>query len=395
MKLTKKLISVILAVVMLICMSTNVFANGASDMNIGSKDLYISSESAPNNADEFARDHFAHFHAETLETMGFTADEVTNMRLAPAFQALPFDNSITLADSIYHYPVVTKGKIVGILKVTYYENKYNYQLEFGKFAQLLNELSTASDNPAKIILSNNAYYAVTNKKVDILETFANADQVAISYERSIARNVAEKAFARSKSNVIKIGNDFAYPEKVKPTITRQLYNYLIPIPIVDCTFMNEPANVCWASTIGSIADFLMHGSLGQNNWEAVKLRDQMAIENISRYGCVDGHIVDMPDYIYRYAGYMTTQQPKIDWQTLMFDLSVLNRPMPIVFYPHYFGYESHMVGLCGAEWESDDPYNENYWSICIMDPVQGYVVMGYNSSYVCGPYVGSWYATFR
>lgn len=52
---------------------------------------YIISEAAPDDATAFARDQFAHLHAETLINMGFSAKDVENMRLAPAFKAYPFN----------------------------------------------------------------------------------------------------------------------------------------------------------------------------------------------------------------------------------------------------------------------------------------------------------------
>ncbi len=378
---------------MLVCMSANVFAIGESDIGTDSKVLYISSESAPNDADEFARDQFTHFNAGTFAAMGFSADEAADMRLAPAFKALPYDDSITLADNIYHYPVITNNKIVGILKVTYYDNKYNYQLEFSEFAQLLNDLTASDKSPAIIVLSHNAYFAVTDSDVDVLQTFSHTDASAIPGESVSVRSITEQASARS-INVVEIGNDTVFAEKVKTAATRQPINYLLPVPVVYNEYNGQYKNVCWAATIGSLADFTRNGSWGQNNAMACYYRDSMVTEHYNEtgnYTCLDNEITN---YTSAYVGYnVTFIASKLNWQELSNELVINNRPFLIKLRPLGDNY-SHMTLLCGAEYENTDPYNQNYWNICMMDPNSGYVVMGYNSFYNNGGYIAYWYGTF-
>lgn len=267
----------------------------------------------------------------------------------------------------------------------------------GGLSDSLNELMTSNYIPAKIILSENAYYSVTDKGTKLLETFSYSDETEISKECDIVNDqIMSTSTKYNTATIIEIDNNVAYPETVQisPTVI-MAQSTLIAVPLVDNSYRGLNVGVCWAASIGSLADFMRNHSMANNNAIACMYRDLMVDDHLiyypNEYG---GYDWEFSNYMYNYAGYYVYQSPKIDWQTLTYDLFVLNRPCLVKWVPFSGGF-NHMVVLCGAEYETSDPYNESYWKIAVMDSNHKYTVMGYNDVFIDGSYVAYWDSTFR
>lgn len=356
----------------------------------------------PTSATEYAKDQFSHFHSEMFVGMGFSANEVANMRLSPGFQAIPYDSTIEFADNLYCYPVMSNDKIVAVMKVTYYDGKYNYQLEIGEFAQGLNELLETNCSSISIILSENAYYAVTSNGISVLQTFADTNKENIPYERSALDSGNAISAYTTRPSQIEISCHTTYSEYVQsPSYARNLQSVLIGVPIVPNYYIDSYGNyhggVCWAASVGSLAAYFNYGSTSYDNSMACHYRDIIVEEHLTYYpGIYGGQLEECPYYMRKYTNrIVSVNNSKLDWPTLVYDIFNLNNPSISCWSPIVPNAAGHIMVLCGAEYDASDPANQNYWSIALMDPNHAYTVIGYNSIFVDGNYAAMWQYTIR
>lgn len=358
MKKLVKIVSLVLSLLILLTSTPlTVFADSTAQNS-----LRIYSENPPQSATEFAKDQFSHLHSETLMGMGFTADEVSNFRLAPGFEMQPLNSSKNLANILYWYPVICYNKIVAILQVSYYKNRYVFQLEVGGSAESLNEIANRGSNtPLNIVCSENACYAIVNNKAVLLKRFINADKDDVVTEQASLQNVCLPM--RSIQEVVTISNDSAYSERILPvSMAKSLDTFLIHVPLV-----YNDGIICWAACLGSLIDYYLNGSLGNNNSSGTAFRNLIVDEHMTMYPLNGGnHDTEIPYFMYKYANRHISRYNYDSWQTA-FNEIIYGRPF-LTGWVRDDGGPGHMMVLCGVECDPSNVYNENYQKIILMDP---------------------------
>lgn len=216
----KKLISVIAA--SSVCLSLFTFNVKAAEHN---NTVYISTKSVSDDATEYAQDMFSEMPVNDFTYLGLSLADAKSAIISAGFIAENLEGNSEDFEVIY-YPVVSDGKISAMMTVTYYDGKYGYQLGKDKMADNLGNLETSYDRPAKIYVSDNAFYAATSEGIVILSYGLECDTKSIEeetvkvetlYKEStfqgemvVAYGGADGKLTKIRDEIYLIGNDGEY-----------------------------------------------------------------------------------------------------------------------------------------------------------------------------------------
>ncbi|MCM1009105.1 MAG: hypothetical protein NC485_14550 [Ruminococcus flavefaciens] len=146
-----------------------------------SNTVYISTKVVSDDMTEYAQDMFSEMSVSDLTYLGLSSVDAKSAVISDGFIAENLEENSEDFEVVY-YPVVSDGKISAMMIVTYYNGKYGYQLGKDKMEDNLGNLETSYDKPAKIYVSDNAFYAVTSKEVVILSYGLKCDTRSIEEE---------------------------------------------------------------------------------------------------------------------------------------------------------------------------------------------------------------------
>lgn len=216
----KKVISVIAA--SSVCLSLFTFNVKAAEHN---NTVYISTKAISDDATEYAQDMFSEMPVNDLTYLGLSLADARSAIISAGFIAETLEENSEDFEVIY-YPVVSDGKISAMMTVTYYNGEYGYQLGKDKMADNLGNLETSYDRPAKIYVSDNAFYAATSEGIVILSYGLECDTKSIEeetvkvetlYKEStfqgemvVAYGGADGKLTKIRGKIYLIGNDGEY-----------------------------------------------------------------------------------------------------------------------------------------------------------------------------------------
>ncbi len=146
---------------------------------------------------EYAQDMFSEMPVSDLTYLGLSSANAKSAVISDGFIAENLEENSEDFEVVY-YPVVSDGKISAMMIVTYYNGKYSYQLGKDKMADNLSNLETSYDKPAKIYVSDNAFYAVTSKGVVILSYGLECNTKSIEEETVKVKTLYKKGTSQGE-----------------------------------------------------------------------------------------------------------------------------------------------------------------------------------------------------
>lgn len=205
----KKRVFVTALAVMTAISALTVNVNAAEHRNA----VYISTKAVSDGAAKYAQDMFSEMPVSDLTYLGLSSVDAKSAVILDGFIAENLEENSEDFEVIY-YPVVSDGKISAMMTVTYYNGKYGYQLGKDKMADNLGNLETSYDSPAKIYVSDNAFYAATSEGVVILSYGLQYDTKSIEEETVKVETLYKKRASQSET-VVAYGNADGKLTKIK------------------------------------------------------------------------------------------------------------------------------------------------------------------------------------
>lgn len=349
------------------------FSVSALDSGMESNTLYISSESVPQAATDYARDMFSHFTTDELAGVDFSFNEAVNLKLGTGFRLYEVEENPLV--EINYFPVYSGTNIVDILLVHYYENKYGFQMGDKELASKINALSTAAETPAKIAASDVGFYSVINNNVTLIDEIgfgSDAENDAqIAEDMNILANMPAP-LSENGENVITLSAETTFSDSVKVNTTKA--DIGIILPVARCNNVPGPGYkdgaICWASCGGALIDYYQNGSYSSQA-NAERIRDQLTGGVIAPAGTSTTQ-ERMQELI---PGLSMTIIPGIlFFSDLQNEIRIKNAP----FYTRWhnlntggttgFPRMSHAMVIKGYTYDSVYPNNLAYCKVYMMDP---------------------------
>lgn len=175
--------------------------------------VYISTKAISDGAAEYAQDMFSEMPVSDLTYLGLSSADAKSAVISDGFIAENLEGNSEDFEVIY-YPVVSDGKISAMMIVTYYNGKYGYQLGKDTMADNLGNLETSYDSPAKIYVSDNAFYAATSEGVVILSYGLECNTKSIK-EETVKVETLYKERASQGETVVAYGSADGKLTKIK------------------------------------------------------------------------------------------------------------------------------------------------------------------------------------
>ncbi len=372
----KKVLSFIIAGAMCLGMCTAV---GATNSFKETKSLYICSKSIPQSAVDYARDMFSHFYVSEMENIGYTSSQAAALKLGKGFVVDNYDLANML--EAYYFPVLLNNNISDILIVFKVNGEYGFQLGNKDLASAINNLSTSTNAPVRIVASDVAYYAVSSDNVLVLDTsnFESQSQVQNDVDTQITSLRSQRNISTSsRANIVTINSSTVYTENVQAT-TRAQVGIIRSVPQCNNIIYDNAAypQVCWAACGGSMIEYYQNGSAATQSG-ADNHRLYIAAKNSYEPANVDDartYIQErMEDIGLNYT--LSVQYNKLAWNDVKTQINNNNAP----FYTEWRrpGH-SHAMVIKGYTYDNTAPTNSNYYRIYIMDPNSMVTVCDYNN----------------
>lgn len=362
-----------------------------------SDSIFIESNSVPKEATDYARDMFSHLYIDDIECLGFTYSVSSEMKLAPGFYANAM-NSDVKTDNVYYYPVVYNADIVALFTVTYQNGIYSYQFGKDDMAKALNSINTSYTNAVEIIVSNDAFYGITDNEIVVLSTRPEAIETDVNSEKKYLSTLNESdLFAIETSpNVVTISSSTTYSDTAQTaSMTRSYIGKKRIVPIVDNWTYTDSAGTlhgtCWASCTGSIIDYYNNGTSSSNSGGA-SMRDAVLSDRYNDASVYSGGISTAKTYIENYVSgaSMTKAGSSLSWSQVKSAILSNNAPC----YTRWVNSSSatgHAMVLCGYRYLDTDPTNSSYYGIYLMDPNKTSLqLISYGSTYTINSNTYSW-----
>lgn len=365
----KKVLSFIIAGAMCLGMCTAV---GATNSFKETKSLYICSKSIPQSAVDYARDMFSHFYVSEMENIGYTSSQAAALKLGKGFVVDNYDSTSEL--EAYYFPVLLNNNISDILIVFKVNGEYGFQLGNKDLASAINNLSTSTNAPVRIVASDVAYYAVSSDNVLVLDTsnFESQTEIQNDVDTQITSLRSQRNISTaSRANIVTINSSTVYTENVQAT-TRAQVGIIRSVP--QCN--NISNKVCWASSAAALAAYYTSGS------NATQAQAE-SYRNFVLHGVVDyGNIYDAKTAVEEYmgSGYMEAIDAKFTWQELKTEINNRNDPFEIFCDNNQGGY--HAMAVKGYTYDNTAPNNSTYYKIYVMCPTNGSQIISYDTGAV-------------
>jgi len=258
----RKLLSIFLTTIMLSATGSTVMTASATENQ--SDSLYILSDKIPESVTNYAINYFSGFTSSFLSDLGFTTNEMMNLRLSPGFTPYEYDKCDL---PLYYYPVVNNDGIIAILKIV--DHGYGeYSAQFGKseLSESLNTISNNETSPIALVISNEAMYALSeNNTLDLMETFdlyninAMTETFTLSSFNYIKPNIEFSEINFTNGEVIEVLYNTIYDATItySPNIARNAAsNKALNVPFVNNGTTEEYSNgICWASAAASVIKY--------------------------------------------------------------------------------------------------------------------------------------------
>ena len=344
--------------------------------------LYIKTSEVPDDVVSYARDMFSHFTYNDVTNLGFTTNQVSNMKLSKPFTVNNVGNQSNDYTQFY-FPVLSDFDISAmfIVNVDNTDNSMNYQFGKDELSIALNNFTSSADNPVSICMGDDCCFTIdSNNETDILYTYVDMPTAIPDVEVVPASEL-------DTSSVVLISEDNTYSDLLKHNMARTYIGIKLSVPYVDnYTYLDtngKKHGTCWASCLGSLASYYANPSTGGSDSDASNLR-YAAISKYGKTGSIDTAVSGV---LYYSNVSMTKTNGKYSWATLK---SKISKKSPA--YTSWTASSSaHAMVLSGYRYENTAPNNTAYYGIYAMDPNNGNnVLVSYNGTYTINGNSYSW-----
>ncbi len=399
MKKFKKSLMLLLSATMILGMSISSLAD--SGLTIGSSSeyaiedgLFIASNFVPEEAEEYAIKIF-----ESL-----TYEDMSILEIGKNMDAIRLAHGFTVENTEipqYYFPVLENNTVVGMLMVNDHTGFYGFQLGSSDFSENINNLETDLENPAQIIVSENAYYSMGKNGVEVLEALPEVPSEILESEMHEVRQGMDTF---TEKQVVNISANNVCDATIRESVSYTLKGKKHTVAYVDnwvYTEGSEEHGTCWASCVGSLVDFYQDGKANEST--AGSYRTKAKDERKKETGSYSASSSVATKYINKYSNASVSYRREApDWATIKSTL--LSKTIPsgqkgMPFYTHwenFSGDSAHAMVVSGYRYEDTKPNDESYYSIYLMDPNKKAVQMlQYRDSYTINGRLYNWEGSAR
>ncbi|MCD8107468.1 MAG: hypothetical protein LUE20_05840 [Oscillospiraceae bacterium] len=388
-----KKLSKLFATLIVVVLTLTMVSATATSYEVMDNAIYIASADVPEEATEYALDKFSHLSAEFVASMGFTYEEACSMRVASGFYAESCKGTIERSD-VYYFPVVVDNKIVALITVTGSNDSYSFQFGADEMATALNDLSTTAQSPVKVMVSQEAYYAVIGDEVILLSSLPYAEQTVIDEQME---TIAIESVENEVCNVISISSSNVYDTSlvISGESVQSYVGMIRNVTIVD----NERKKyddgtlhgTCWASCAASMIDYYLNGD---GTSDALTIRDDILKDIYDTTSSYAGSLSTMKSYIESYVSGTTMKTTyTISWSDIRTAILTNNAPFCTQWEPPETStYAAHVMVVCGYYYDPSYPDDSSYYYMKLMDPnnTSSYITIEYGGTHTLNNVEYSW-----
>lgn len=264
-----KTLKIIIAIftVFIMTMITTISTLAASELDVKeSFSLHFLSKDIPADAQDFGRLYFSGLSTNELYDLGFTFEEMSDLRLAPAVTAYEYDEC---DNRYYYFPVLCANRVIAMLTlVDLGDGTYSAQFGKCKFAAGLNQLNDNYGKTYILVISEEGMFALDQEN-----NFTLVDSYVIKSELSRngssdceQPNVTFDCASLTNSVPVLINNRTLYDDTVNLIGSRLIWEARIDVPFVANGSNDQyPGGYCWASAITSVIKYRVNNSLIYTN----------------------------------------------------------------------------------------------------------------------------------
>lgn len=387
MRTLKKTISVILLVIMTMVMtiSTAAAAEPTGNESVG---LHFLSKDVPDAAEDYGRFYFSRLTTDELLDLGFSFEEMVDLRLAPAVTAYEYDQC---DDRYYYFPVMSGERVIAMLTMVDLDNG-SYSVQFGKckFAEGLNALVSNCDNPQILVICEDGMFALDQEdNFTLVDSYIT--ESGLSRSRSLECKQPDLTFETASltcNTSVLINQETVYDESINFVSPRLMWMAKVDVPFVaNGSTDRYPGGYCWASSITSVIKY--HG----NTKTISRILNEVLATSI------DGYDYEIKDLLNKYVDHTVMMLSGTGAMSMNEITKVINSGKPIYTDWQSFnesGAHAMVVrGVCIHD-ELVGPGFREYGTASIMDPnestyQQCSLIPG--QKYVKGTHSFSWYSS--
>ena len=395
----KKVIALLLSMTMVAGMSVSSFADekltiGSSNEQEVREGLFIASNSVPTGAEEFAIKMFESLTPQDMDILEM-GNDIEAVRLGYAFTV----DGTEIPQ--YYFPILENDTVIGIMIVSDYGNRYGFQLGVTNLSENINKLKTDSQNPAEIIVSENAYYGKDKDSIQILKKNPEASEQVIEEE---VQELSNEITPLGEKEIVGVSSENVFDTKINTVETYKLMGKKHDVACVNNMSYeenNETHGSCWASCVGSLVDFYIDGK--KTPGEGARYRKQAFDEQKASTGSHAASNTEATKYINKYSGSnLSYRKEDPVWSTIKSTL--LNKTIPAgskgsPFYSYWLELSeksAHAMVVSGYRYENAKPNDESYYCIYLMDPNESTIqLLQYRDNYTIGKSLYTWEGSAR
>lgn len=261
MKTLKKIMVIFTVIIM--TMVTTISTSAASELDVKeSFSLNFLSKDIPTSAQDFARLYFSGLSTDELSDLGFTFEEMSNLRLAPAVTAYEYDEC---DDRYYYFPVLCVDRVIAMLTlVDLGEDTYSAQFGKCKFAAGLNQLDNNNYEQTYIlVISESGMFALDQENnFTLVDSYVEKSELSRNGSLDCEQpDVTFDCASLTNSVPVLINDCTVYDDTVDLTSSRLFWRASVDVPFVpNGTNTQFPNGYCWASAITSVIKYRLSSS---------------------------------------------------------------------------------------------------------------------------------------
>lgn len=370
----KRFFSSLLILVMLLTSSLYGFADGPIVGESMSKDegRYILSNPVPLDVTEYAKEWFENVDISWAEDMGL-GDKVSELKLGSGFDILSYDTG--LAVEIYYFPVMYHEKIEGFFAIIPNNGKYDVQSGYVYLAKPLNQMDLSSDNPVRLVASEDAIYAVdTKNEVTVLYEEILADKERMQEQVKV---LLESPNWLKESETVNLTKIVAESFNLKDSIS-QIEERASSKKLSVAKLKNRSVGgrgVCWAATAASCIDYYEDG-VADTSYAEQLMDDLIEDRQNNNNGSTESGTIEVKEYIKQYCPDLSVSSTnKISYDETK---SYINAHHPMyTSWSNTSNDAGHAIVLCGYRMDSGKQ------QMYLMDPnfTEGYQTCTFGENY--------------
>lgn len=344
-------------------LSDNMLSDERGEVESSVPSRYVSTETIPANVENYAKEVFSKISTNDLNALDISV-AADSLRLS-----LGIKTELLSAEEYekYYFPILDGNCIIAVLIIDNVDEEMCYTLAAGKIAEAINGLQFEQEDPARIVVSDTAIYAVSKTSVNMLgESIYATDET----HKDDTGQMQITTFAEGDSVSFSIGSANVYDNCVNQNRSRSVVGRSCAnFPTVDNKEV-EGQGTCWASCIAAIIEYIQNGSASTNT-SAAALRDELLTKQTT------GGTLDAKKYIKEYTDRdVDVVSEYLPWDYVKDQIRIKDNPCFMSWYLNTT--TNHATALYGYDYENTDDSNRRMY---FMDPNQGKVITSYGNTY--------------